>query len=79
MLERLKQGFMTDWDPRFYEHELIESEIMTANASLSPRAAHLATLERQGINYERGYESQLYHPDVIRQFSEWFPWEAWPK
>ncbi len=36
------------------------------------RAAHLKTLEIQGIPYERGYESALFHPDVIRQFPEYF-------
>ena len=40
---------------------------MDANPALSARDAHLMTLERQGIPYEAGYETQIYHPDVIKK------------
>jgi len=30
----------------------------------------METLQWQGIHYAAGYESQLYHPSVIRAFSE---------
>jgi RHS repeat-associated protein len=76
MLERLRSGNTTSQDINFYMHELKESAIM--NKGVGARDAHLQTLEWQGIRYEPGYESQLYHPDVIRQFSEYFNPAAHP-
>lgn len=46
---------------------------------LDARAAHLRTLETQGITYRPGYEAELYHPDVIRSFPEFFNPAAHPK
>ncbi len=70
MLRRLEDGFDSPWDRNFAEHELIESGLM--DNGLSPRDAHLGALGRQGIPYEPGYERNLYHPDVIEEFPEYF-------
>jgi hypothetical protein len=68
MLTRLRAGETSIQDLNFYAHELIESGLM--QGGMDARAAHLETLQRQGIPYIPGYESQLYQPDVIRQFPE---------
>jgi hypothetical protein len=65
MVQRLRSGQATPTDLRFYFHELKESAIM--NRGAGARDAHLQTLEWQGIPYKAGYESQLYHPEVILQ------------
>jgi RHS repeat-associated protein len=70
MLERLRLGSTSPQDINFYMHELKESAIM--NRGVDARDAHLETLEWQGIPYKPGYESQLYHPNVIEQFPEYF-------
>ncbi len=77
MIARLQAGETTIQDLNFYAHELNESTLM--QQGIEARAAHLQTLEWQGIPYEPGYESQLYHPDVISQFPEQFNPAAWPK
>ena len=85
MVGRLKAGQTTAQDINFYMHELKESAVMgRTRGAFSDvyewqRAAHLETLEWQGIPYHPGYESQLYHPDVIRQLPEHFNPAAWPK
>ncbi len=81
MLERLKAGQTSIQDLNFYEHELMEAAQMIGSdyGYDAARAAHLETLQWQGIPFEPGYESLLYHPDVISQFSENFNPEAWPK
>ena len=90
MLDRLNAGFTDPQDLTFYEHETIESGIFS---DLNPggldtqseefqslaRQAHLQTLEQQGIPYEAGYESQIYHPSVISQYPNYFNPAAWPK
>jgi len=80
MLERIRAGLrggnLSEYDVRFYEHELKEWEFV--KQGLEPRAAHLETLKWQGIPYEAGYESKLYDPDVIFEFSEWFSPAAHP-
>jgi hypothetical protein len=77
MLERLEAGQLTSHDLAFYEHELLESDLMAEG--MGAREAHLQTLERQGISYEPGYESRLYHPDVIETYPEYFNPAAHPK
>lgn len=76
MLNRLKSGMTSPQDVNFYMHELKESAFM--RQGLDSRAAHLRTLDWQGIPYAPGYESQLYHPDVIMQFREFFNPAAHP-
>ncbi len=76
MIDRLKAGMTSPQDINFYMHELKESAFM--RQSLDPRAAHLKTLEWQKIPYAPGYESKLYHPDVIQQFKEYFNPAAHP-
>ena len=49
------------------------------NRGVEARAAHLQTLEWQGIRYEPGYESRLFSPGVIREFSEYFNPAAHPR
>jgi hypothetical protein len=76
MIERLRAGFTDPQDLNFYEHETIESNFV--NNGLGVRDAHLQTLQQQGIPYEPGYESQLYHPTVIRQYPDFFNPAAQP-
>jgi len=77
MLQRLKSGKATQQDIKFYLHEAKESTLM--KKGMGARDAHLKTLEWQKIPYEPGYESQLYRPGVIQQYSEHFNPAAWPK
>jgi RHS repeat-associated protein len=83
MLGRLRAGETSAQDLNFYLHELKESAIMARTGGYGTyegaRAAHLETLQWQGIPYVAGYESQLYHSTVIRSFSEMFNPAAWPK
>jgi hypothetical protein len=76
MIGRLQQGQVEAQDLMFYRHELIESDLM--NNGLGARDAHLETLRQQGIPYEPGYESHLYHPEVIPQFPNSFNPAAHP-
>lgn len=77
MLGRLRAGQTSPQDINFYMHELKESARM--KAGLDYNAAHQATLQWQGIPYNAASPAQLYHPDVIRQFSDSFNKAAWPK
>jgi hypothetical protein len=77
MVARLRAGERTVQDLNFYQHETIESQIMSGGVT-DARAAHLETLRRQGIPYEAGYEAQLYHPDVIRAHADQFNPAAHP-
>lgn len=77
MLGRLRAGQTGPQDINFYMHELKESARM--KAGLDYNAAHQATLQWQGIPYNAASPAQLYHPDVIRQFSDSFNKAAWPK
>jgi hypothetical protein len=82
MVSRLKAGETTAHDINFYMHELKQSSILSRTPGEgydAARSAHLQTLEWQGIEYAPGYESQLYHPDVISSFPEHFNPAAWPK
>jgi RHS repeat-associated protein len=76
MLSRLRSGQTSTYDVNFYMHELKESARM--KAGLEYDAAHKATLEWQGIPYGPATPAQLYHPDVIRQFSTEFNPATWP-
>lgn len=83
MLERLRAGQTSVQDINFYMHELRESAVMERTGGYGTyegaRAAHLETLQWQNIPYAPGYESQLYHPDVIRAFQDMFNPAAWPQ
>jgi hypothetical protein len=81
MLGRLRAGETSVHDLSFYAHEIDEAGLMDATdyGQDAARAAHLETLQWQGIPYLPGYESQLYHPDVITQFADSFNRAAWPK
>lgn len=76
MIDRLKLGFAESHDLAFYEHETIEAGLM--RAGLGARDAHLETLSRQGIPYQPGYDSQLYHPSVISRYLDHFNPAAHP-
>ena len=76
MLQRLRAGEATTHDQTFYMHELKESAVM--NRGVGPRDAHLQTLEWQGIPYRAGYESQPYHPEVVRAYPKYFNPAAHP-
>ncbi len=39
------------------------------DAGMAEREAHLATLQIQGIDYTKGYESQLYSPEALKIFN----------
>ncbi|MCP4674624.1 MAG: hypothetical protein GY854_03745, partial [Deltaproteobacteria bacterium] len=75
MIERLRAGNRTCQDLRFYQHELIESRIISKYRNLiddpidAARAAHHETLFRQGL-YRRGYEAEIYSPDALRLIGE---------
>jgi hypothetical protein len=77
MIARLKAGGATAQDMAFYMHELHEADLMAQG--LDAEAAHLETLKWQGIEYKPGYESNIYHPDVIREYSKRFNPAALPK
>ncbi|MGI6416368.1 MAG: Hint domain-containing protein [Thermoguttaceae bacterium] len=77
MIARLRAGETTAQDINFYMHELKESALMARG--MEARAAHLETLKWQDILYKPGYESRLYHPNVIRQLPEHFNPAAWPQ
>lgn len=66
----MEAGNRSAQDLNFYNHELIESDIM--DQELSAQDAHLQTLEIQGIPYEPGYAEQLYDPSIVEQFQGWF-------
>jgi hypothetical protein len=70
MVTRLRSGLRTEHDIAFYRHEIYESSLM--RSGMEARAAHLNTLEWQGIPYVKGYEQRLYHPDVLKQFPDSF-------
>jgi len=70
MLQRLQNGETTKWDQNYYEHEMIEKELM--DQGMSYDAAHQGALARQGIPNEPGYQRELYHPEVIEKESKWF-------
>jgi uncharacterized protein RhaS with RHS repeats len=64
MINRLRSSELTKVDQNFYLHELKESSIM--KRGIDYNSAHRATLEWQSIEYKRGYEAQLYHPDAMK-------------
>jgi len=76
MIERLKSGEWTEHDQRFFNHEMLETDLMARG--MGDREAHLAVLEIQGIPYEPGYEAYLYHPDIIKMYPEYFNPAAYP-
>jgi hypothetical protein len=70
MISRLQSaldngGAVTGADANFYNHELIESNLMSNGVDYE--AAHAAALEQAGVS-----PFGLYHPDVIQQFPEYF-------
>jgi len=85
MIARLKAGQTSTQDLYFYMHESKESAVMRRTEGAFSdmyewqRAAHLETLNWQKSPYSPGYESQLYHPDVIRQFPQQFNPQTWPQ
>jgi hypothetical protein len=70
MIARLRAGETSTQDINFYQHELHEADLM--DQGMEARAAHLQTLGWQGIPYEPGYERQLYAPNVIQKYPEYF-------
>lgn len=67
MLARLRAGNTTRQDIEFYLHELIESSIFQRTGDL--KKAHKRALKLRGVT-----ERDLFHSDVIRQYSELFPY-----
>jgi len=57
---------------------LSEQRIPTPDPETAANDAALETLERQGIPYVPGYESQLYHPSVIIKYPDHFNPAAHP-
>ena len=68
MLKRLREGNIGETELRFYQHELLEMEIITDYSYEGARAAHLEVLEMQGIPYEKGYEKMLYGDDIYNDY-----------
>jgi hypothetical protein len=67
MLNRLRSGYTTEQDIEFYVHELIESAIFR-------RTGNLKQAHQNAIRLRRIGERQLFHPDVIFQYPELFPY-----
>jgi hypothetical protein len=74
MIARLRAalagGDLTAQDLNYYQHELIESDLVDQGMGL--REAHLETLKLQGIPYEPGYERQIYAPSVLNKYRIYF-------
>jgi hypothetical protein len=71
LVNAFEQGeALTGVDATFYQHELIESELM--DAGIEARAAHLQTLQIQGIPYQAGYESLLYSSEALKLINPGF-------
>ena len=68
MLRRLEAGQIGLVELRYYQHELIESKLIKSYSYEGARAAHLKTLEIQGIKYERGYEKLLYGEELFDKY-----------
>lgn len=67
MLARLRSGSTTRQDIEFYLHELIEAAKFRRMGDL--KKAHQEALQFRGVT-----ERDLFHPDVIRQYPELFPY-----
>jgi hypothetical protein len=79
MIERLRAGRAETEDIIFYQHEIHEAELFDdllrergSVGTADLRAIHLRTLAWQGIPYERGYHTRLYHPLVVAQYPDVF-------
>jgi hypothetical protein len=71
MLQRLKDGYWTEWDQRFFEHEFLEANSM--NAGVEYEVAHRSVLKSQGLNRDDpSYPAYLYHPDVVLELADYF-------
>jgi hypothetical protein len=66
MLARLRTGNTTKYDIEFYLHELIEAAKFKQTGDL--KQAH-----EQALKFRKVTERDLFHPDVIAQYSELFP------
>ena len=69
--QRPKAGHTMVQDLNFYVNTSYTNPRLCSRA-WKQRVVHLQTLEWQGIPYKPWNESQLYHPDVIREFSDSF-------
>lgn len=72
MLKRLRSGQRSKVDLRFYEHELIESQLRSEG--LTQEDSHVEALRRQGLESKwtqackgefAGFNAFLYHLDVM--------------
>lgn len=72
MLDRVNAGEWSQFEQRFVEHELLELGLM--RGGVPTEEAHRRVLAQQGIEYEKGYEAYLYHPNVINHplAQDWF-------
>jgi hypothetical protein len=60
----------TDIDLNFYAHELREMELMKQGIGYSE--AHKRALREYGVEYKRGYGSQLYTQEAIEAGDKWY-------
>jgi hypothetical protein len=60
----------TDIDLNFYAHELREMELMKQGIGYSE--THTRALREYGVEYKRGYESQLYTQEAIEAGNKWY-------
>ena len=67
MLARLRAGNTTKYDLEFYLHELIEAAKLKQTGDL--KQAH-----EQALKLIKVTEKELFHPEVIRQYSGLFPY-----
>ena len=63
MLQRLRNGYTTEADVSFYEHELLEATLM--ENGMSYEEAHETALRELGHS-----RWQIYHPDIVTQMDE---------
>ena len=76
MIERLKAGERTDFDLKFYQHELRESRnIKTMRNTFSDpkkaaQEAHFKTSNQYGMD-PYTTETELIHPDVLENYDNW--------
>ena len=67
ILARLRTGNTTKYDLEFYLHELIEAAKFKRTGD--PKQAH-----EQALKFRKVTERDLFHPDVISQYPELFPY-----
>jgi len=71
-LKQIEQGTLkaTIQDVNFYKHELLEKSYVAKG--MSYEAAHVKALAKEGIKYEKGYQSLLYTDEALEAGDDYF-------